>query len=127
MKLSVVIPAYNEINTLGQVIAMVGSVLPGVDKEIIIIDDGSTDGTREWLDGNLNDASEPHRRVELVDNRLRLSSDGEAEAGRLFFVVLFHERNKGKGGAIRTGLGAASGDVIVIQDADLEFDPRDWE
>jgi len=96
MKLSVVIPVYNERATILRVVAAVQGV--DLDKEIIIVDDGSTDGTREAL-------------ATIDDPAVR---------------VLFHERNLGKGAALRTGFAAAQGDVVVIQDADLEYDPHEF-
>mgnify|MGYP000586759703 CR=1 FL=1 len=97
MKLSVIVPVFNERGTVEELLQRVERV--PLDKEIVVVDDGSTDGTRELL-----------RRFE----------------NRPGFRVLFHERNRGKGRAIRTGLDAASGDVVVIQDADLEYDPQDF-
>lgn len=97
MKLSIIIPVFNEKGTVVELLDRVGRV--AIDKEIIIIDDGSTDGTREILKD--------------YDRRLG-------------FVVLYHDRNHGKGRAIRTGLDAVSGEVVVIQDADLEYDPQDF-
>lgn len=95
--LSVVIPVYNEIKTLESVIASVRNC--GVPTEIVIVDDGSTDGTRDLL------------------NSLR----GEAD-----LRIIFHERNQGKGAALRTGFQAATGTAIIIQDADLEYDPAEF-
>ena len=97
-KLSIVIPVYNEARTINQVIARCEAVsLPGVEKEIVIVDDGSTDGSREIL---------------------RQMSDK-------YFVVL-KEKNEGKGSAIKEGFQKASGDVLIIQDSDLEYDPSDY-
>jgi hypothetical protein len=94
--LSVVIPVYNEARTIEQVIARVrGTELP---LEIILVDDGSTDGTRDVL--------------------RRVANDTDCR-------VILHDINQGKGAAVKSGLGAAQGDVVVIQDADMEYDPRD--
>jgi glycosyltransferase involved in cell wall biosynthesis len=96
---SIVIPCYNEVSTVEKLVdTVLASPVP--DKEVILVDDGSIDGTREVL----RDKIEP--RVARV---------------------IYHERNQGKGGALRTGFAAATGDVVLIQDADLEYDPRDYE
>lgn len=96
-KLSVVIPAYNERATIREIIRRVEA--SPVPKEIIVVDDGSSDGTREIL--------------------RELAADDVVQA-------LFHDRNRGKGAALRTGFAQASGDVVIIQDADLEYDPADY-
>src|SRR3989338_4013195 len=94
---SIIIPVYNEKNTILEVLAKVKKAeVAGLKKEIVIIDDGSTDGTKEVL-RKLNNTK-----------------------------VFFHEINKGKGAAIRTGLQHARGDIIIIQDADLEYNPEDY-
>jgi glycosyltransferase involved in cell wall biosynthesis len=95
--LSVVIPVFNEVSTLEEVVARVRSV--PIDKQVIIVDDASTDGTREKL--------ECLRSLPDVD-------------------VLLHEKNQGKGAALRTGFRAAKGNVTIIQDADLEYDPSEY-
>jgi glycosyltransferase involved in cell wall biosynthesis len=100
MKLSVIMPVYNEQATLRQILSQVRSVqLPGISKEILVVDDGSTDSSAEIL-------------------------QEEAEEGDLH--VIYHDRNRGKGAAVRTAIDQATGDLMVIQDADLEYDPRDY-
>jgi glycosyltransferase involved in cell wall biosynthesis len=96
MKLSIVIPVYNEIGTVDEILKRVGSAPQ--DKEIIVVDDGSTDGTTEWLK----------------------ESAGEG------VQVLFHQKNRGKAAALRTGFEKVTGDIVVIQDADLEYDPGEY-
>jgi len=98
MKLSVVIPCFNELNTINQVVEAVkkSSVK---DIEVIIVDDYSSDGTREFLQSNLESQ---------VDQ------------------VLYHSKNMGKGAALRTGFTAATGDIVLVQDADLEYDPQEY-
>jgi glycosyltransferase involved in cell wall biosynthesis len=97
LKLSIVIPIYNERETLEILIAKVNSV--DYDKEILLIDDFSSDGTREVL-----------KRYENKEN----------------FQVLYHDHNQGKGAALRTGFSNVNGDIIIIQDADLEYNPADY-
>jgi glycosyltransferase involved in cell wall biosynthesis len=101
-KLSVVMPVYNEIRTLGQVIERVRST--GLPIELVIVDDGSRDGSRQLLS--------------------ELAQSDAAKRGEL--KIIFHEENRGKGGALKTGFLACTGDAVVIQDADLEYDPRDY-
>lgn len=97
MKLSVIIPVYNEAKTVEEVIQKVRAV--PVEKEIIAVDDGSTDGTREILE------------------KFKKERD---------IKVILKENNEGKGSAIREGLKYVKGDIVVIQDADLEYEPMDW-
>lgn len=100
MRLSIVMPVYNERDTLREILGQVRAVdLPGVEKEMVAVDDCSTDGSRDIL--------------------LQ-----ETQAGDL--RVLCHERNQGKGAAVRSGIEQATGDIILIQDTDLEYDPRDY-
>ena len=99
-RLTVVVPVYNERNTLVEIVRRMRAVeLPDdVQREIIIVDDGSDDGTRDVL-------------KQLADNTVR---------------IVLHDRNRGKGAAVRTGIEHAKGDYVLVQDADLEYDPEDW-
>jgi glycosyltransferase involved in cell wall biosynthesis len=128
MKLSILIPAYNERYTIAQVVAAVTRVLPDVTKEIVIVDDCSNDGTGDFLRARLGDRTGVYSAVETdgVDTLEPVAISGDDKA-LITFKVLFHEVNRGKGGALQTAMKAATGDVIVIQDADLEYDPADWE
>ena len=126
MQLSVLIPVYNERDTIGRVIAAVSRALPGVEKEIVLVDDGSGDGTGAFLREALGSASGRYRSVSFEDDSLRIEPASETDTGTVSFHVGLHERNLGKGAAVRTAMRAATGDVIVIQDADLEYDPSDW-
>ena len=124
--ISVVIPAYNEAKTVGAVIFKVAMALPEIEKEIIVVDDGSTDGTRDWLERNVSSKDAVYRNLTLdADGNLEASKDSANIAG-VRLRTIFHAENKGKGGALQTGFAASTGDVIVIQDADLEYDPVDW-
>jgi len=97
MKLSIIMPCYNEINTIDIIVEAVNN-MPYHNKEIIIVDDCSTDGTRERLKNKIES---------MVDK------------------VIYHERNQGKGAALRSGMKVAAGDIIIIQDTDLEYDPNE--
>ena len=144
MRLSVVIPVYNEIHSLDTLLNLVVGVLPEVPKEIVMVDDGSTDGTREWLEQRFGQATASvtdARAVEVMlgaDRQLVVDSAASvrerdtavavrsSEQAPVSVKTIFHERNAGKGAALRTGFQAATGEIIIIQDADLEYDPQDW-
>jgi glycosyltransferase involved in cell wall biosynthesis len=97
-RLSVIVPVFNERNTVVEIVRRMRSVELPIEREIVIVDDGSEDGTRDVL-------------TQLGDSTVR---------------IVKHPVNRGKGAAIRTGLDNATGDVVLVQDADLEYDPEDW-
>ncbi len=97
MQTTVIIPAYNEVKTIREIVRRVQAT--GIANQVIIVDDGSTDGTRDIL--------------------MELKQQSNVQ-------IFFHERNQGKGAAVRTALNYATGDIVIIQDADLEYDPREY-
>ncbi len=99
MQLSIIVPVYNEAATIAEVLSRVLAL--DLDKQIVVVDDGSTDGTAEWLDAWIEHQPD-------------------------WVSVHHHARNRGKGAAIRTGLATVTGDFVIIQDGDLEYDPQDY-
>lgn len=99
MKVSIVIPCFNEIGTIETILNKVSGVPLEIEKEIIVVDDFSTDGTREYL--------------KTLEKKISVK-------------IILHPRNMGKGAALRSGFKVASGDIILIQDADLEYDPNEY-
>jgi glycosyltransferase involved in cell wall biosynthesis len=126
MLLSIIIPTLNERATLPVMLARVSGVLPDVAKEMVIVDDGSRDGTREWLGRNFPHGKRSGSRIELDASGDLAFAGARADAAAITAWPLYHERTRGKGAGVRSGLAASSGDVVVIQDADLEYDPQDW-
>src|SRR5437867_1823538 len=104
MKLSIIMPVYNEIATIAEIIRRVRKSPIDGSKELILVDDCSTDGTREYLQNLVS-----HKGLEGAEVK-----------------IIFHEQNLGKGSAIRTAIPHVTGTIVLIQDADFEYDPRDY-
>lgn len=126
MLLSIIIPVYNERRTLGPCLVAVAHALPNVSKEILIVDDCSEDGTREWLNESFANVPRSGSDIDLDANG-KLAFSQDPGASTITLRPIYHERNLGKGGGLQTGFAAFTGDVLVIQDADLEYDPNDWQ
>ena len=125
MLLSVLIPAYNERHSIAQCLLRVISALPEVEKEIIVVDDCSTDGTGQWLQ-SLPLVGQRHRACSVTLDAVGALLVQPGPLAGFELRVIKHADNRGKGGALQTALAAATGEVLVIQDADLEYDPADW-
>ena len=128
MLLSIVIPVFNEQATLGRVLAAAAAALPGVGRQIVIVDDASTDGTRDWLTRRFPDGGGRFSKNQLAcDGVAPPPNTLDNNLSEVEIRVILHDRNRGKGGALQTGFAAATGDIVVVQDADLEYDPNDWQ
>ena len=115
-KISVVMPVFNEVATIEEILMRVQEV--DLDKEIIIVDDGSTDGTRDFLLAVVECAKSTPAQMRLPRSGSVLAADR--------IRVFFQDRNQGKGAALRRGFQEAMGEIVIIQDADLEYDPTDF-
>lgn len=113
---SIVIPVFNERKTIETMVGRVQNV--EIPKELIIMDDGSTDGTRERLYEQFSQGS--------LDEEESQKEFGESRAGRSRVRVLTHQHNQGKGEALKTGFLHARGNIVIVQDADLEYSPEDY-
>jgi glycosyltransferase involved in cell wall biosynthesis len=127
MQLSIVMPAFNERDTIARILPLVANALPSVPKQLIIVDDCSRDGTREWLSSRFGPKPRAISALSVdASGDLRIGDATPGQAVLLTIELALLPHNQGKGAALRAGFALVSGDVVVIQDADLEYDPVDW-
>ncbi len=118
MKLSVVIPAYDERGTIEEIVRRVQAQPLEIEREIVVVDDCSTDGTRDILQSWAAQIASGEKSAAAGDGGVPVPLAGVR--------VIFQERNQGKGAALRRGFAEARGEILLVQDADLEYDPRDY-
>jgi glycosyltransferase involved in cell wall biosynthesis len=123
VKLSVVVPVYNERNTIRDILRRIQAVR--IPKEIILVDDFSTDGTRKILQEIEQDQKDTQHAERELGSTAMGSIDNEAHEMNAI-RVLYHDRNRGKGAALRTGFANVTGSIVIVQDADLEYDPAEY-
>ena len=127
MLLSIIVPVFNERLTLPALLPAIAAALPEIPKEIVIVDDGSTDGTRDWLRAHFPAEGGRFAAITVAGDGIDLATAERSNELATEIRVIYHPENRGKGAALKTGFAAATGAVFVVQDADLEYDPNDLQ